>query len=172
MAFKKINVEDLNINPMTMIGKEWLLITAGNKENGYNTMTASWGGMGVIWNENVVTVYIRPQRYTKEFVDREDRFTLTVFDDMYKKDLGYLGRVSGKDEDKIVKTSLTPEFYQDTTYFKEAKMVFVCKKLYHSSILPEGFVEARIDEKNYPQKDYHEMYIAKIEEIWVKEKDI
>lgn len=169
MSFKKENIENLMINPMQLIGKEWLLVTAGNKEDGYNTMTASWGGLGVIWNKNVATVYIRPQRYTKKFIDNADTFTLTVFDEDYRQVLGYLGRVSGRDEDKIKKSGLTPVFDQKTTYFDEAKLVLICKKLYHAPIIPEGFVVSDLDEKNYPNKDYHEMYIGEIIDVLVKE---
>ena len=78
MAFQEVKIEDLSFNPFTKIGKEWLLITAGNEES-YNTMTASWGGVGVMWGKNVVSVYIRPQRYTKEFVDHNDLFTIAFF---------------------------------------------------------------------------------------------
>ena len=94
MSFKEVKAEELTMNPFTKIGKEWLLITAGNEEK-CNTMTASWGAMGVMWGKNAVTVYIRPQRYTKEFVDREDTFTISVLGEEYRKALNYCGRVSG-----------------------------------------------------------------------------
>ena len=86
MGFKEVKAEELTMNPFTKIGKEWLLITAGNEEK-CNTMTASWGAMGVMWGKNTVTVYIRPQRYTKEFVDREERFTTVSYThlDVYKR---------------------------------------------------------------------------------------
>ena len=95
MGFKKISVQELNCNPFTLIGDEWMLVSAGNEASGYNTMTASWGGLGVIWNKPVATIYIRPQRYTKTFIDSQETFSLCVFDESYKKQLGYLGRVSG-----------------------------------------------------------------------------
>ena len=78
MAFREIKPEELDFNPFQKIGKQWMLITAGN-ESGYNTMTASWGGAGVMWGKPSVTAYIRPQRYTKEFVDREETFTLSFY---------------------------------------------------------------------------------------------
>ena len=101
MSFKEVNPSELNMNPFTTIGKDWLLITAGNEEK-CNTMTASWGAMGVMWGKNAVTVYIRPQRYTKEFVDREDTFTISVLGKDYRKALNYCGTVSGKGSDKII----------------------------------------------------------------------
>ena len=98
MAFKEVKIEELSFNPFTKIGKEWMLITAGNEEK-CNTMTASWGGVGVMWGKNAVTAYIRPQRYTKEFVDREEAFTISFYDEKYRKALNLCGTVSGKDTD-------------------------------------------------------------------------
>ena len=97
---KEINLSELSFNPMTMIGDEWLALTAGTKDGGFNSMTCSWGHMGNIWNKPSIVVYVRPQRYTKAFVDREDLYTLCFFDGR-KKELGYLGARSGRDEDKV-----------------------------------------------------------------------
>ena len=116
MKFQEIKVEDLNLNPFQLIGKDWMLITAGTKEQ-VNTMTASWGGMGVFWGKNVMTAYIRPQRYTKEFVDANDTFSISFFGEEYRKMLAYCGKVSGRDEDKIAKAGLTTCFYGETPYF-------------------------------------------------------
>ena len=152
---KEINVYDLNLNPMKMIGEDWWLITAGNK-NGYNSMTASWGHMGSLWERKngkahlglpTIIIYVRPQRHTKNYLDHEELFTLSVFDDSYKKTLGYLGRVSGKDTNKMEQVNLTPIFENNTTYFKEAKMVFVCRKLYQSSLKKEGFIDQSLIKK-------------------------
>ena len=127
---KQIDVSELQMNPMTMIAKEWMLITAGDRVHGYNTMTASWGHLGSIWGQGeglpTAVVYIRPQRYTKEFVDREELFTITIFPEGYKKALGYLGSHSGRDGDKVVQAGLTPVFGDGYTYFEGAKLVLVC----------------------------------------------
>ena len=110
---KEISISELNFNPVTMISNEWMLITAGTEES-YNTMTASWGHIGSIWGHGsraaTSCVYLRPQRYTKEFVDREPLYTLSFFDPEYKNALGYLGSHSGRDEDKVAKMGLTPVF--------------------------------------------------------------
>ncbi len=169
MGLKKIRIEELQFNPMTMIANEWMLITAGDQEKGCNTMTASWGHLGAIWGKMTATIYIRPQRYTKEFVDNSDYFTLSVLDGSFKKELGYLGRVSGRDEDKIKETGLTPVYQNGTTYFEEAKLVFVCKKLYRAPIKEEGFVDETLIDSYYPKKDYHDMYVGEIVEVLVKE---
>lgn len=172
---KQIPFQELQFNPMTMIGEEWMLITAGNKERGYNTMTASWGHLGAIWNRPgqhsmpTAVIYVRPQRYTKEFTDREKLFTLSVFDESYKKALGYLGSHSGRDEDKIAKTGLTPLFIDDTTGFAEAKLVLVCRKLYQAPLLESGFVDPELVENNYPHRDFHEVYIGEIIKVLVQE---
>lgn len=163
---KEISVSELMMNPMTMIAKEWMLITAGNKTRGYNTMTASWGHLGSMWGHGgglpTAVVYLRPQRYTKEFVDQEELFTISVFPDQYKKDLGYLGVVSGRDKDKVAATKLTPVFEKNCTYFEQAKLVLVCRKLYHSTLKEEGFVDKSILTDHYPNRDFHEMYIGEI----------
>ena len=103
---KEISVEELKLNPSTLIGKEWALLTAGNKD-GYNTMTVSWGQMGELWKKPTTVVYIRPQRYTKEFVDKSDYYTLSFLPDGHRDAQSYLGSHSGRDEDKLAKTDLT-----------------------------------------------------------------
>lgn len=169
---KETHYSELNINPMTKIAKEWMLITAGT-EGGYNTMTASWGHMGAIWGHGGGTpttcVYVRPQRYTKEFMDREPLYTLCFFPPEYKKALGYLGSHSGRDEDKVAKMGLTPVFADGTTFFAEADLVIVCRKLYRAPLLEECFVDKEIVEDNYPNRDFHDLYIGEILKVYVKE---
>lgn len=165
---KEITYQELSLNPMTRIGSEWMLITAGTKDRGYNTMTASWGHLGCLWNKPTSVCYIRPQRYTKEFADREELYTLCFFPG-YKKELGYLGTKSGRDEDKVDAVGLTPVFGEGYTYFAEANLVLICRKLYRAPILEEGFVDQSVAEKNYPQKDFHDLYIGEIVKVLVAE---
>lgn len=167
MAYKKINPEELQFNPFEKIGKEWLLITAGN-QNKYNTMTASWGGVGVLWNKNVVTIYLRPQRYTKEFIDRESTFSLTFFSEEYRNALKFCGTKSGRNYDKAKETGLTPNFDYAAPTFEEGQLTLICKKLYMQDMLPDCFLDNEID-KNYPNKDYHIMYIGEITEAYIAE---
>lgn len=115
-------------------------------------------------------VYIRPQRYTKVFVDREEIFTLSFFDASYKKALAYMGSHSGRDENKIAKAGLTPVFENGTTYFREAKMVLICRKLYHAPLQEDGFVDKSLVVNNYPQKDFHEMYVGEILKVLTQEE--
>jgi len=170
--FSEIKPEELNKNTFQLIGSDWMLITA-EKDDKVNTMTASWGGLGVIWGKNVSYVVIRPQRFTKEFVDNSKTFSLSFLDNSFRRQLSYLGCVSGRDEDKITKSNLTIEHSDNTPYFKEAKLVIICKKLYAQDLKPEFFIENGLDEKWYPDKDYHTLYISEItkvliEEAWIK----
>ena len=120
----------MQINPFTKFDKDWALVTSGTKDD-FNTMTISWGSMGTIWNRDVVTIYIRPDRYTWEYLNNNDYFTVAFFDEKYRKDLTILGTLSGKNENKLAKTSLNPLFIEDNIItFKEAKETFVLKKIY------------------------------------------
>ena len=99
MAFREINAEELSFNPFDKIGKEWMLITAGDEAK-HNTMTASWGGLGIMWGKKVATVYVRPQRYTKEFVDQNERFTISFYKKSTGKRFQSAGSKSGRDGEK------------------------------------------------------------------------
>ncbi|BBK78699.1 MULTISPECIES: flavin reductase family protein [Clostridium] len=164
---KEIKHEDFQENAFEMIGKDWLLITA-EKDGKVNTMTASWGGVGVLWNKKVAYIFIRPQRYTKEFVDFSDRLSVCVLPNSYRKELAYLGNVSGKDEDKISNANLKVQKYEDVPYFDEARLTLICRKLYAQDLKEECFIEKDIIDKWYPEKDYHTMYVVEIEKILSK----
>lgn len=148
---KEIKHENFQENAFEMIGKDWLLITA-EKDGKVNTMTASWGGVGVLWNKKVAYIFIRPQRYTKEFVDFSDRLSVCVLPNSYRKELAYLGNVSGKDEDKISNANLKVQKYEDVPYFDEARLTLICRKLYAQDLKEEYFIEKDIIDKWYPQK--------------------
>lgn len=162
VSFQKIDVKELSFNPFVKIGTEWMLITAGDGEK-VNTMTASWGGLGVLWSDNVGFVFIRPQRYTREFVDKADRFTLSFFDGDYKKELGVLGKRSGRDGDKIADVGFTVRDFDGVPAFEQASLVLVMKKLYRDTIKSECFIEKDADTQHYPDKDYHIVYIGRVE---------
>lgn len=167
MAFCEIAFRDLTENPFSLIGDDWMLITAGTEEK-CNTMTASWGGLGVLWNIPVAFTFIRPQRYTKEFVDAQEEYSLCFFDGMHDK-LGYLGKVSGRDEDKIEKAGLTVAVEDGVPYFKEARLVLFCRKKYRQQMTPEAMLDSDIIAKFYPQNDFHEMYVGEVTKILKKE---
>lgn len=166
MSFQKINIQDLQMNAWNDIGKNWMLITAGDDQK-VNTMTASWGGVGVLWGQDVVYAYIRPQRYTKQFVDHQSCFSLSFFDG-YKKELSVLGSVSGKDTDKIKDVDFHITYIDGVPTFEEARLVFIVEKIYEDHIKPENFIDSSIEKRWYPDQDYHTVYVAKIKGVYVQ----
>ena len=168
MGFKEKKAEELLFNPFTKIGKEWMLITAGDEEK-FNTMTASWGGAGIFWGKPAVTCYIRPQRYTKEFIDKEELFSVSFLKDGHRDALKLCGSVSGRDHDKIKEAGLTPVFIDGVPAFEEADTILICRKMYRTSMNPADFIDKDADSKFYPEKDYHDMYIAEIVKAVVAE---
>lgn len=161
MIHKPIPVDSLHENIFTMLNKEWMLITAG-REPSFNTMTASWGGFGILWNRPVAYIVVRPTRYTYEFIEREERFSLSFFGREQREALKLCGSKSGRDIDKITAAGLTLTLTDaGTPYFDEARLVFECVRLYHHDIDPANFRDPSID-TNYPQKDYHRLYVGEI----------
>ena len=160
MSYQEVNIGSYAIKPFEAIGEKWALITA-KKDGKVNTMTASWGGIGVLWNKSVMTVYIRPQRYTREFVEGSEYFTFTLFDG-YKKELAVLGTKSGRDGDKIQEVGFHVETVGGQPTFREGKTAIVCKKLYCGRMTPENFVDTDLISVNYPNQDFHYIYIGEI----------
>lgn len=165
MAFKEIKAKDLGENFIKSIADEWMLITAGN-EDGYNMMTASWGFVGEMWGNDTVIAAVRPQRYTMEFIDKNDYFTLSFYGD--KKDIHKVcGSLSGRDVNKTEMTGLTPVFSDNTVYFGEARLVIICKKQYVAPLYEQGFLDKQILDKWY-DGDLHNMIFGKIEKVLIK----
>lgn len=154
---------EIKQNVFELIGKDWCLIAA-SKDDQYNMMTASWGGLGVLWNKSVATIYIRPQRYTKEFVDDSEYFTLSFFDESYRKMLSVMGSKSGRDIDKENYEGLHGSIKDGAVYFEEAKLTLKCRKIYQDTLKPECFLDDSI-EGHYPIQDYHDVYIGEILEV-------
>ena len=168
MSYRVIEPKDLGENVFELIGDKWMLITAV-KEGAANTMTASWGGMGIMWAKPVSFCVVRPVRYTYEFIEPSDYYTLSFFPDGYKPALNLLGTKSGRDGDKISEANLTPfDTENNTVSFKEANIIMVCKKLYYHDVAPEKFVDGKLD-NFYPEKDYHRMYFGEIVKCMVSE---
>ena len=161
MAFTKINIAEQTFNPFELISKQWMLISAGSA-NSWNTMTASWGGVGVIWGKPSATCYIRHSRYTKEFVDNNECFTLTFLQDGHRDALNLLGSKSGRDMDKMHDSGLTPIFVDGQPTFAEAELVLVCRQRCCTEIPPEDILQQETLDKWYGDKDYHAMYIGEI----------
>lgn len=164
--FREIKPESIADNPFKLIGAGWMLIAAGDA-NRHNMMTASWGGFGVLWRRNVCFCVVRPVRYTYEFMERCEKFTLSFFDEKHKSVLEFCGAHSGRDVDKAKATGLTPLSDGGAVYFKEARLVLVCRKIYFQQLDPAHFLDPSIEE-NYPKKDYHRMYVGEIARVLVK----
>jgi flavin reductase (DIM6/NTAB) family NADH-FMN oxidoreductase RutF len=161
MGFRAIKPEEIGDNPFHLIGSDWMLVTAGTIA-AFNTMTASWGGMGVLWNRNVCWCVIRPHRFTYQFVERADRFTLSFFDEQYRGALNFCGTKSGRDCDKIAATGLVPFATQTgAVAFEQARLIMECRKDYIHDLTPTSFLDSRIHAE-YPQRDYHRMYLGEI----------
>jgi flavin reductase (DIM6/NTAB) family NADH-FMN oxidoreductase RutF len=164
------NVREFSGSPFERIGKGWMLITAGYVESdrsNWNTMTASWGGLGVLWRKDVAFMFIRPSRFTFGFANSVSLFTLSFFDETYRGALNLCGEKSGRDIDKATATGLTPVFFNGGSIdgavsFKEASDIIVCKKIYTQDFDPGLFLDAESIEKCYHGKDYHKMYIGEI----------
>lgn len=160
---RKMDVKTLHENVFSLIGDQWMLITAGDGER-CNTMTAGWGGLGVLWNKNVAAVFIRPQRYTYEFIEKSRDFTLSFFAEAYRPKLKLCGSKSGREIDKVRECGFTLKTAPEgAPYFAEARLVLVCKKLYYSDLDPAHFLDPSIGEY-YAQRDYHRMFIGEITE--------
>lgn len=165
--FNEIDLKNKSLNPFTKIGKEWMLITAGNEDN-FNTMTASWGGLGVLWNKDVAYTFIRPSRYTFEFTEREEYFSLCFFPEEYRNALIFCGRNSGRDCDKIKETGLTPMFIDGVPCFEEASLVLICKKMYAQKMDSSCAFCDEVKTHYQENEPYHTFYVGEIVKAYEK----
>lgn len=162
MALKEIDIKSLEeFNPFSKIADDWFLVTAGD-ESGYNTMTASWGSVGTMWGKSVAVTVIRPQRYTKEFVDKSEYFTISFLKKGNKDKLSFCGSKSGRDFDKAKETGLIPLFVDNTTSFEQAELILICRKVFAQDINPDSFLDKNLIDKWYPEKDFHTAYVGEI----------
>ena len=166
MSFKEINIREINQSAVKMISDDWALVTA-SADGVTNTMTVSWGGMGEIWGKDVVYIFIRPQRYTYELLEKTNDFSMSFFGGEYKKELAYCGRNSGRNGDKFEATGLTKVTLDGVECIEQANVNLVLKKLAFQDIDPKGFIDESI-ESNY-NGDYHRVYIAEIVKTYIAE---
>lgn len=161
----KIDPLTLKENPFSLIGKDWMLVAAQKPDGTSNMMTASWGGMGVLWHRNVCFIFVRPQRYTYEFCEQSDTMTLSFFDESYRDALKFCGTKSGRDFDKARETGLTKLTDGPYVTFAEARLTFKVRKLFATTIDEADFIDKAVLEDSYPQRDFHKMYVCEIVEI-------
>jgi flavin reductase (DIM6/NTAB) family NADH-FMN oxidoreductase RutF len=154
-------------NMIDLIGRRWMLVTAGTEQD-FNTMTASWGAMGELWNRRVAIVFIRPQRYTFGFVESNGLFTLSFFDERYRAALNICGTKSGRNCDKVRKAGLTPcSTESGGVAFEEASMIMECRKIYADDLVESKFIDKTIPKSLYPAKDFHRFFVGDIINTWV-----
>lgn len=167
---KTISVDELNTSVTKLIGKQWMLITAGNKDN-FNCMTASWGGIGFLWNKPVAFVFVRPNRHTVGFIEANPTLTLTFMPEEYREDLTFCGRHSGKDTDKMANTKLTPVATEagNVTY-ENAELVLECRKMFKTTLQECDFIDwSEVCPKWYAEDNpLHHLYICEITKAMVK----
>lgn len=168
MKFEKIDPNSFTDKPFELWQHRWMLLTCGDYNlQKFNTMTVGWGSFGVMWQQPFAQVVVRPTRYTYEFTNEFDSFTLSAFPESYRDALRLLGRKSGRDSDKIQKSGLTPipSEHIASPAFAEADLIFECSKTYWQDMEPAHFLDEKI-ETLYPQKDYHRVYYGKIVGIY------
>lgn len=164
------NFIDKNYDIFTLFDKQWALVTAGNIDN-FNGCTIGWGSLGNIWggkscSKKIATIYVHPQRYTTKFLLDEDYFTISFFSEIYRNDLLILGSKSGRDYLKFSETNLTPAPYNNCVVFKEARLTFVCKKIYWERFNPTHLItEIAVDYYQKHQLEPHYQFIGEIIEI-------
>lgn len=168
-GFHEIDPAQIGDNFIKDIGTDWMLITAGDHVN-HNTMTASWGGVGVMWGYPVAVAVIRPQRHTYTIVEQGDTLTLSFLPEQYRQALAYCGSHSGRDEDKIRNAGLAVEFTDgDMPAIAQARLVLECRKLYADMIEADNFVDRTIIDRWYAAGDFHKAYVLRIVKAYVKE---
>lgn len=169
---KEINPIEIKDNFIKLISSDWMLVTAGDEAK-YNMMTASWGGVGELWGKHVATAYVRPERYTDQFIAATHRFTLSFFSSDKKKMLGVMGKESGRNFDKMNFEGLTAKILPSgQVTFEEARLVLDCKVLYVDELQADKFLDEESLAKWYndePGGSLHNIYIAEIIGAWINE---
>ena len=168
MAHKQIPFDQFFVRAHHLWDKQWMLLTSGDFAEGrFNTMTVGWGSLGTMWGRPFAQVVVRPIRYTYEFMERYDTFTLCAFPERYRKALQLLGTKSGRDGDKIAEAGLTPIASTQVVApgFAEADLVIECRKIYWNDLDPTHFLDPGI-ERNYPHKHYHRVYFGQIMAVY------
>lgn len=161
MSFEKVNINDLVFSPTYDIGEKWGILT-GTDSDGFNSMTVSWGSVGVLWSKPCVFAFVRPGRYTYKFMERGEYFSLAIMPQGIHEKMAVFGSKSGRDVDKYQVSGFTVCDEEGVKYPEEAETVFICKKIAAGDISPDWFIDETIDGKNYPKKDYHRMYVGEI----------
>ncbi len=161
--YTPIDLHELNMNVFQEFGENWVALAAGGKKHA-NAMTISWGSLGVLWGKPTVTIHLRPERYTRGFVEKKGRFSINFLPrtEENHKALSYIGSVSGRDEDKLGKAGLSLTMVDKIPSLAEANLIMNCQVIYRAQFEPKKMLDETIAHDFYPDKDYHYTYIAEI----------
>ena len=167
--FRKIDIKDFNENPFTLFKKDAALMTVGTLAD-HNTMTVGWGTLGILWRNEIAIAYVKPTRYTFEYMDKTDTFVFAWFDDSEKsKDiLKFCGTKSGRDYDKDKECNLTPIEIDGGIGYEEARLLIVCEIIYEDQFKEEEMRDISYM-SIYPDNLLHHRYIGRIKGIYYKE---
>ena len=164
---RKVDFKQLELNPFTVLGEEAFLLTAGDAEN-WNTMAAAWGGFGFAWDMPTVYVFVRESRHTYEYIENQDKFSMSFFPPDLRSVIEYCGSCSGREVDKIAGTGLTPVLVDGTVAFEEANLVITCEKIVSAKVQQEDINKPEIFDKHYKNGDLHHMYCGVVTGIYVQ----
>ena len=164
MKYREISPNDFSFAPFREIGENWGILT-GQSDRGFNSMTVSWGGAGVLWGRPSVFVFVRPQRYTYGFMNEGDRFSLSLMPAGCHKQIAVFGSRSGRDVDKYAASGHTAEAHDGVRFCSGADTVFICRKVGAGDFTKDWILDKEIDAEDYPGGDYHRMFIGEIETI-------
>lgn len=167
--FEPFDWRSFQENVSGLLAEEWMLITPGVMGS-WNTMTASWGGFGYLWNMDAAFVFVRPSRHSFGFMEKAEGFTLSFFERKYRKALDLCGSRSGRDTDKAKAAGISPRAFSvggsaQRVGFEEARLVLSCRKIYSQDLDAKRFIDPGIA-RNYPKGDVHRLYAGAIEGAW------
>jgi len=166
-GFRRTDSRGTGLDAFGLVADDWMLVTAGTPAS-WNTMTASWGGFGHLWNKDVAFTFVRPTRHTFSFMEANPRYTLSFFDEPWRAALNVCGSVSGRDHDKAAITGLEPfEAAPGAVAFAQARLVLVCRILHRQDLDPAGFADPAIH--GHYRGDYHRLYVGEVTDALVRD---
>ena len=164
--FKRVKLDDISFDANKMFDKEWAVLTASKKDESSNCLTISWGSYGELWGKPIMIAYVRPERYSHDFIEDSEFFSINFFEEKYKKETLYLGTHSGRDENKVEKVNFHYINGDKCKYFEEANLVFILRKIYSDDFRKENFIDKSIADKIYGENgQLHTFYIGEIVEV-------
>lgn len=167
--WEEIDPREIQVNPVKLFADDWMILSAGQRDSTMNMMTIAWGGLGELWGRPVATVYVSTSRYTYQFMEGNDYFTLTGFPQAYTSAMQFLGTQSGRKVDKVKGSGLTVQYTEaGNPIYKEANLAIECKKIYSAPFQPERMPKEQLKWHEDTNTGIHVMYIGEIVHAWRK----